>query len=303
MQPQKKVIMIGILIGFMTWGGNLFYYHVNTLVHPIFMKQYTEVTFVDDTEVILVNYLTQDATSTIHAVAFPELSETYIAVDDELLGSNGRDMRRQMRLDVDRFFIDTNHLEDWWIHQSKKSEGLKITKMTAYFTNGTVMDVDLGEIYLLPLPTCALEANNLEEAKVLFYEAPYFMQSKMSKSSSDDTGQVLLQAQRDFQLEAPTSYVMGKLLEMFNVSINEQSIDSFTYPIVFKEGDYITFSYERKSDWVELPMEKVVSYLNFGMKDAKGNKQSMAMRINYLEYGIPMKERDYIEKIKESSEN
>lgn len=137
---MKRFVIIGITALIILWAGNIIYYYRQILPEPIFIKQYSDVSYYNNTFLRFNYILNKGEDNKISTVKIPEIEKNfYISDYDYNTFSNYK---------VKGFSIELQK-ED--IERIIKSGGV-IDKLQVYFTNGTVKEINIGKIKLYSLP-------------------------------------------------------------------------------------------------------------------------------------------------------
>lgn len=233
---MKKFVIIGITALIILWAGNIIYYNSQILPEPIFIKQYSDVSYYNNTFLRFNYILNKGEDNKISTVKIPGIEKNfYISDYDYNTFSNYK---------VKGFTIELQK-ED--IECIVKNGGV-IDKLQVYFTDGTIKEIHIGRIKLYSLSNRLHILNNFSSGSggrnVQFrffkaYEDIEITGIDFSELYSLNKNYIIYintsqEELKKYSSESPT-IVTNNMKELFNMKGTK--INSVTFPVKLKKGE------------------------------------------------------------------
>ena len=229
MKLNKKYIAIGISFLVLCWIGNIIYYKDHVLKEPLFIKHYYDVEK-GDREINLFYIQNINSKNKITSIVLPEIGQqelTFTESDGEV------DKKYYMLKNVDVKIIDYNE-ED--IPDEYKNK--VITKAQVQFSDGTTMNVNLGEIYLY-----SDEIEHEDLSIQCTTTSSYTNESSTSGTTLGVHPNTTLGVDDKIKITGISSNFDEEIKDIIHIYVNEEPIDKDSFPIYLKKDDTISFGY------------------------------------------------------------
>lgn len=280
---KRMLIVYGLLI-LLLWIGNCIYYITGDIKEPLIIKQYTEAELYAG-ETFSIYYITTDEKERIPEIAFPEISDEEMWSNEEEVQRDGRYILKRILIEKEIFLHAYPHLKEWG--EDAKGEPIKLTKMRIHPRGKEPKEVDIGEIYLSPV------GENIEP--ILFTSSG----RRTSRDGAKRTTKETYTAADDIEVLAPTGIFIEQIKKYFNIYINEEPLESLTFPIALGQGDKLEVMYESKED--KKLIDGLYTGLLFEVEDSRGNKEIVRSSIREFAHRLPFYERSFIQALKKEA--
>lgn len=256
MNLNKRFIVVGLILLIFSWAGNIFFYEKHIIKEPIFIKHYYDLQGrVNGIRLYYIqNINSQDR---IENVTFPELGQDCISFD-EWDGNSDNLYYKLKCISVNLYMGDENKIPD-------NLKNKVITKAKITFSNGKVMDEDIGKIYL------SFDRMNKST-----------LTSEGSTSNSNNTGFSNNRATKDtkvMDIQTKFSDITGDVVE---IKINKKLLKEVKFPLELKAGDNLEVSYGFKFNKGDIKRNNAYDFpIDILTEDTDGTKGHNLYFVNY----------------------
>lgn len=258
MKLNKKLVAFGLVLLVLFWIGNIVCYQKHVLKEPLFLKQYyDDKTVTGDFQLYYIQNINDNVTVT--NIIFPEIgNQSYFFNDNESYASTDRKYYKLKAITINIITGFTGEMKDAYKNKV-------ITKAKVYLSNGKVMNVDLGKIYL-----CSDEEKNSE------------LKQYCASSSSDNTGCTSFTAEKDTNVIGINSKSYEEVKDILKINVNGETLNKVNFPIKLKRGDELKINYSFNFSKTDLRKNNIYELsLNVLTEDLSGNKGSSPCFIDY----------------------
>lgn len=247
MNLNKKFIILGAFLLILSWIWNVSSYEKHILKEPVFIKNYSDVPNVLNN--LRLQYIENINSETrIASIDFPEIEQASVSFTDTDWNNDGRYYVLR-NIDIKLYNGDMSNIPD-------NLKNKVITKAKVAFTDGKVINVDIGKIYLYSDTT-----------------DKYPLVTEKSSSSNNNTGYYILRASKDTQVTGIDSRFPEFVEDILSMEVNGKSIKETKFPFGLKTGDTLEISY--KINFNDNDIRKNCKYnfiINVLTKDSDGAK-------------------------------
>ncbi|WML32861.1 hypothetical protein [Clostridium sp. OS1-26] len=256
MNLNKKFITIGLVLLTLSWVANIFFYEKHILKETIFIKHYYDIqSGMNNVQF----YYIQDINSQeqVANIEFPEIGQEYVSFTDSDRNSDNRYYKLKC-ISVNFGSID----------QNKVSDNLKnkvITKAKVTFTNGKVINEDIGKI--------CFYYDNQNNTTLTMANAT---------SSSDNTGSSTHRATKDTKVTGLYTKFPDVIEDIVSMKINGKPLKDIKFPLELKAGDNLEVSYEFKFNKNDIRRNNAYNFpIDILTEDTDGTKGHSLFFMNY----------------------
>lgn len=256
MNLNKKFITIGVVLLIFSWVGNIFFYEKHILSEPIFIKHYYDVP--DGMNNIQLYYIQNiNSQESIASIEFPEIGQDFISFTESDRNSDNHYYKLKS-ISVNLYNRDQNKVPD-------NLKNKVITKAKFTFTNGKVLDEDIGKVYLY--------SNNTNDPTLTTVKA---------SSSSDNMGASTLRASKDIKITGIQTKFPEIVGDVVSMKINEKAIKDIKLPLELKTGDTVEVSYGFKFNKDDIRRNNAYNFtIDILTENTDGTKGSRLCMLNY----------------------
>lgn len=247
MNYNKKGIILGLIFLAAAWAGNILYYNNHVLKEPVFIKHYYDLKNGMNTFQL---YYIQNINSDQHvaAITFPELENQYVDFGENDWNSD----HRYYKLKIINISLFRATPED--IPSQYKNK--LITKAQVHFSDGKVMTVDLGRIYLY---------NDSSEKPSIF--------TANASSGSDNTGSVTFRTDGQIKIIGIITKFPELLDNPLKIRINNNSLMDIKFPIELRDMRTFDMNYSFNFEKKDMRNNYVYNFpVDILTEDSNGNR-------------------------------
>ncbi|WMT38961.1 hypothetical protein RE628_15655 [Paenibacillus sp. D2_2] len=238
---MKRLIYIALIAAMVliaaSWAGNLVYYQHSQLPRTMFLKHHIEAVRASGYGFELFYLENKQETRKLNRILIPELPNAKIT---PMPDRNRYTHQAMGSMTVQITDLDASE------EQTGDGETIIIHTVQGYFSDGSIENMDIGEVRLYTLPT-----DNQEST----------FSSNRSSASSNGTGQNTFMALKKFQLIGITSAYLNELGDNFSLSIaigrklptesdiasyqsvEETPLNAISYPISINKDEEFSLRY------------------------------------------------------------
>jgi hypothetical protein len=213
---NKKALLLLLLAVAVVWGGNLWYYKSQKLEKPLFLQHYYEIPISLADHLTLYYISNTDSTRTPYKFQLPDGTDLNV--------ENNRIRDRRGRLQSNEVVVSPpkNAFE-------AITEPMKFEQLDAYYNDGFVDTVPIGEIIIHPNPKAQ--------------ESPLKM--NFSGGSSNGTGSTGYNVEADVSIRAVSSSFPELLSDVMDIEFHGRNLtDIHAFPLSLHAGDHTSLSYQ-----------------------------------------------------------
>lgn len=256
MDLNKKFVAIGLTLLIFSWVGNIFFYEKHIIKEPIFIKQYY------DLQARISNvrlYYIQDINSKdqVESIIFPELGQDSVNFTENDI-SNDKLYYKFKCVYVNFYNGNENKIPD-------NLKNKVITKAKITFTNGKVIDEDIGKIYI--------SFDDISKPALI---------SEGSTSSGNNTGFSNRTAKKDTKIIGLQSRFSDIIKDAVEIKVNKKPVKDIKFPLELKAGDKLEVSYGFKFNKDDMRRNSVYDFpIDILTEDTDGTKGHSLCFIRY----------------------
>lgn len=212
---NKKMVIWGLLLLGLLWSGNIIYYEKQVLKEPLFIKHYYDIKKGMRFQLCYIQNI--NSKDKVISIVFPEIGQQPVNFNEYDSNINRRYyMLKTILVDIPNGVINE-------IPEEYKNK--VITKARICFSNGKVLNVQLGKIYLY---SDEIERIDLEPSV---------------SSRKDNTGSAIFMADKDINVIGINSKFYEEIKDILKISIDGKPLSNITFPIKLKQGECLSVSY------------------------------------------------------------
>jgi hypothetical protein len=255
---NKNLIVFGLTLLLTCWVGNLIYYQNHILKKPLFLKHYYDIPEgMNDFWLYYIQNINDK--SQVSGIRFPNIDNQYLYVTEYDEGSDNRYYKLK-KLYIKIYDGDIKYLP-------KKYRNRLITKARIEFSDGKVMNVNLGKIYLYNNKS---QGSNLESQKG--YSSNYAPGIPKNSSYSNSGGNSFI-ADKDIKVIGISSPFKQEIKDILKIYINGRPLPSIKFPISIKKNDKVSVNYVLNFDKKIIKQNNAYNfYLHVLTEDVKGHR-------------------------------
>ena len=264
MNLNKKYVSYGLVLLLLFWSGNVIYYKNQVIKEPLFIKHYYDVMKgMNNFQLYYIQNL--NSQSKIKSIIFPEVGQQNVNFT-EYDGNTDKRYYVLKNITVNIFDGDVKNMPNYYKNKV-------ITKARIEFSDGKIMNVDVGKIYIYgdEINGGDLEARN--------------QSSSIDNTGSENTGNSTFKVNKDIKITGINSRFDKEIKNILQINVNGKSLSNIKFPINLKKGDefYINYTFNFNKDIIM--KNNAYSFpLNISTQDLKGNKGSASCFVNsYLQ--------------------
>lgn len=256
MELNKRVLIPVLVMLVISWTGNIIYYNNHKLMEPLFLKHYYDIkTGMPYFQLYYVNNIGSDGD--VADITFPEIGLEHVSFDKTDMNNDGKYYKMCMM----NVMINRGDAES--IPENLKNK--IITKAHIQLTNGDMMDVDLGKIYL-------------------YSGEPGRGVLKVSRgmASNDNSGSTSFEIAKYTKINEVTSKFPELVSDIVEVDINGKSLKDISFPIELEMGSNLDVNYSFNFKKDDIRSNNVYNFsLDLMAEDRMGNKSPGYVLLNY----------------------
>lgn len=264
MNLNKKYISYGLIFLLLLWSANVIYYKSKVIKEPLFLKHYYDVTEgMNNFQLYYIQNL--NSQSKIISIIFPEIGNQNVNFT-ETDGNTDRRYYVLKNITVNIYNGDVNNIPYYYKNKV-------ITKAQIRFTDGKIMNVNVGRIYIY---SDEIKRGNLEGQN---------QSSSINNTGSENTGYDTFKADKDLNITGINSKFDKEIKDILQINVNEKPLANIKFPISLKKGDIFSINYKFNYNKNIVKKNNAYSFpLNILTQDLKGNKgKASCFIIAYLQ--------------------
>lgn len=256
MNLNKKFVIFGLVFLMLSWVGNIYVYEKHILKEPIFIKHYYDIqSGMNNIQFYYIQNI--NSQEQVQNIEFPEIGQEYVSFTDSDRNSDNRYYKLKC-ISVNFYNVDQNK-----VHDNIKNKVITNAKIT--FTNGKIINEDIGRIYL--------HGDNTNSPTLTMANAT---------SSSDNTGSSTHRATKDTKVTGLCTKFPDIIGDVVLIKVNGKPLKDIKFPLELKAGDNLEVSYEFKFNKNDIRKNNAYNItLDILTEDADGTKGHSLSFMNY----------------------
>lgn len=256
MNLNRKILIPTLILLVISWTLNTAYYKSHMLKEPLFLKHYYDIKrgmpFFD------LYYIDNiDSKVDIAGISFPEIGQGYV----EFNRSDSNTDRKHYKTNIISVVINRGNMEDIPEYYKNKL----ITKVQVQFTNGKVMDVDIGKIYL-------------------YSEDPGspVVKTNGTPGSNDSTVGTSNYIEKYTKINGAYSKFPEIVGDVVRLSINGKALENINFPLELEMGNMFQLKYCFNFKENDIRRNYVYAFsIDFTSEDRLGDEIPNGIYLNY----------------------